>query len=174
MSMIFRGVFSGCLAAVALTGVAVARADSGDGVGIGPLFAFSVNAEDSVAIGWEAAASVQGPFSKATLGGSYYLSSRKGGAGDMPGFHYLAWEPWYIVGATLGVAATNRGDVLPYYGLWDGLLGSVSGDNLTSLYDDEGLHWAVSLTAGWRGVGSRQEFYFTPKVWRIRGWDFFT
>lgn len=143
-----------------------ARAESGDGVGVGPVI--GITWHDSVSLGWElAGARGPGPFARFSVGGSYHLSAH---ADDPAYFHYVAWEPWAYIGGTLGASLTDQRDVRVVYGLWEGLGKSVHG----TIYDDDTLHWAVSLSIGWRGIGSTHQFYLTPKLWRIQGWDFFT
>ncbi len=135
-------------------------------MGVGPVIGFTWH--DSFSLGWEVAGSKgPGPFARFSGGGSYHLSRHED---DPAYFHYVAWEPWLYVGGTLGTTVTSQGDVRVLYGLWEGVALSMS----ESLYDADTLQWAVSLTIGWRGAGSTHQFYLTPKVWRIQGWDFFT
>jgi hypothetical protein len=143
----------------------VAAAAAGDGVGFGPVFA--VSHHGSAWLGWEVAASRNGPGLKLNLGGIYHIA----GEDDEPAFlHYVAWEPWAYVGATLGVAAPNAGAPRFMYGLWEAYADGLD----HSLYSGEQLIWAASVAIGWRGFGSLQQFYLAPKLWYIRSFDFFT
>ena len=148
-----------------------ARAASGDGVGLGPVIAFSPDSTDAVSLGWELSGSIGALYQRASVGGSYVYSSKKAGA---PSFHYAAWEPWGFIGGTLGVGITGDPRVKLMYGAWEGLGLSMSGREPTDIIDDAGLHWVFSVSVGWRGIGFDHQFYFTPKIWRIRGWDAFT
>jgi hypothetical protein len=150
-----------------------ARADSGDGVGFGPVLGITTNG--SLSLGWELSGSYRLPLVRLALGGSYQLERE----GDDPRyFHYAAWEPWVYVGGTLGAALTDGGEGRVVYGLWEAYaqdLGDPLFDaNYNYLDDDEGPHWILSLSIGWRGIGGTQQFYFTPKIWRFQGWDFFS
>ena len=154
--------------------VAEARAESGEGVGAGPVLGVTLNG--SFSVGWELGGSFRAaPLSRGALGGSYQLSLAEG---DPQYFHYLAWEPWLFVGATLGAALTSERDVRVVYGLWEGLAETLdtSPFDLDSGYldDDSRFQWLLSLSIGWRGIGRTQQFYLTPKVWYFQGWDLFT
>ena len=141
--------------------------DDGQGVGFGPLFHFS--ADGSVYVGWEFAAA-HDIFARGSLGGAYAVVRR---AGAPALFHYVAWEPWGYLGGTLGLAVT---DPRPYvmYGLWEALGQSLDGNHSDGggLFDSSELRWVLSIAIGWRGLGSRQSFYLTPKLWRMHGWQF--
>ena len=145
---------------------AAAAAKQGDGVGVGPVLAFTWR--DATALGWElAGTSGPSPFAHLTLGGSYRISPHPT---DPSYFHYVAWEPWGYVGGTLGAALTDQFQPRVMYGLWEGLPMGLDG----RLFDDSSLQWVFSIAIGWRGVGRMQQFYITPKLWRLRGLDFFT
>jgi hypothetical protein len=150
-----------------------AHAASGNGAGLGPVVGITWNG--SLSLGWEVSGSYGVPILRLALGGSYQLHRADG---DPSYFHYLAWEPWIFAGGTLGVAATDGPDAQVVYGLWGGYaedLGDAFFDGeLDYLNDETQNHWILSLSIGWRGIGKTQQFYFTPKVWRMRGWDFFT
>ncbi|MEY4544483.1 MAG: hypothetical protein RL685_678 [Pseudomonadota bacterium] len=151
-----------------------ARAASGEGAGFGPVIGLTWNG--SVSVGWEASASLGIPLARFAAGGSYQL--RSSSSKDARYFHYLAWEPWLFVGATVGLALTDEPQAKVLYGAWAGWAQD-AGDalfdgNSDFLDDDTRFHWVFSLSVGWRGFGSTQQFYLTPKLWRIQGWDFFT
>ena len=84
----------------------------------------------------------------------------------------------HFAGATLGAAETDEPDTQILYGLWGGFAEDLGDaffdDELDYLNDSTRDHWILSLSIGWRGIGKTQQFYLTPKVWRMRGWDFFT
>lgn len=163
-----------CLPLLSLLSLATqARAESGDGAGFGPVL--GVTTDGSVSLGWELSGSYRVPIFRLSAGGSYQLQ-RAGD--DPPYFHYLAWEPWIYVGGTLGVAVPDSPKARIMYGLWEGwandLHGSLFDDNMDFLDDDTRFHWVFSLSVGWRGMSGTQQFYLTPKIWRLQGWDFFT
>jgi hypothetical protein len=150
-----------------------ACAAAGDGVGFGPVLAFTW--PDGASLGWELSG-VRGVniLEHFTLGGSYRLIPRSKGLDSSPQtdpayFHYLAWEPWILVGATLGAALTDQFQPRVAYGIWEGLPISLDGQ----LFDDDSLQWVFSIAIGWRGIGGTQQFYVAPKIWRMRGFDFF-
>ncbi|HWO11605.1 MAG TPA: hypothetical protein VNN80_19055 [Polyangiaceae bacterium] len=144
---------------------AAAAAASGDGVGVGPVFAITLRG--SAALGWEVALSKSGPWLKLNLGGSYHVIREEG---DPAFVHYAAWEPWIYGGATLGVAVPDSGAPRFMYGLWEAYADGLD----DSLYSGSPLIWAASVAVGWRGFGSVQQFYVAPKLWYIRGFDFFS
>jgi hypothetical protein len=151
-----------------------ARAESGQGAGLGPVI--GVTWKGSLSLGWELGGSLGGaPVLRLSMGGSYQLFRDEG---DPQYFHYLAWEPWIYVGGTVGLVLTDEPRAQFLYGLWEGWaqdLGDPLFDaNYDFLDDDTSLHWVLTLSVGWRGSGRTQQFYLTPKVWRIQGWDFFT
>ncbi|HEU4580997.1 MAG TPA: hypothetical protein VFS67_22215 [Polyangiaceae bacterium] len=143
--------------------------DDGQGVGFGPLLSFS--ADDSIYVGWELAGAGNILF-RGSLGGAYRVVQQH--SDDPAFFHYVAWEPWGYVGGTLGLALTDPQPRV-MYGLWEGLGQSLSGVSNSvggGLFDSTELQWVFSIAIGWRGVGSTQTFYLTPKLWRMHGWQF--
>jgi hypothetical protein len=148
-----------------------ASAAEGDGVGFGAVFAFTW--PDGAALGWElSGARGANILEHFTLGGSYRLPPLSKNFGSAPPtapayFHYLAWEPWVLVGATLGAALTDRFQPRVMYGIWEGVPVSIDGD----LFQDDGLQWVFSIAIGWRGIGGTQQFYVAPKIWRMHGID---
>jgi hypothetical protein len=146
-----------------------ASAESGDGVGFGPVFAYS--SDDTAHIGWELGAAWQyAPLLRFSLGGSYRVTG--GDRRTLAYAHYLAFEPWFYIGGTLGLAADDRGDARGVYGLWEAAPMALGDRRIFSSGDQ--LLWAVSLSIGWRGFGSTHQIYLSPKLWRMRGWDFFS
>lgn len=163
-----------CLAMLSVLALArEARADSGDGAGFGPVLGITTGG--SVSLGWELSGSFVAPLVRFAAGGSYHLQRA---ADDPRYFHYVAWEPWVYVGGTLGVAGTDGPEAKLMYGLWEGWAQDLGSPLLDGSYDfvddDTRYHWVLSLSIGWRGIGGTQQFYLTPKIWTIKGWDFFT
>jgi hypothetical protein len=151
-----------------------ALAESGQGAGLGPVIGVTWNG--SLSLGWELGGSFAGAtVLRLSMGGSYQLHR---GQNDPGYFHYLAWEPWVYVGGTVGLALTDEREVRMIYGLWEGWAQDLGDPLFDASYDflddDTRQHWVFSLSLGWRGMGKTQQFYLTPKVWRIQGWDFFT
>src|SRR5688572_20219238 len=64
-----------------------ARADSGDGAGVGPVIGMTWNG--SFSLGWEVGGSLSNPLLRLAAGGSYHLTRAED---DPRYFHYLAWE----------------------------------------------------------------------------------
>jgi hypothetical protein len=154
----------------ALAGSApVARADGGEGFGFGLVIGYSDNRSWSV--GWEAGANTGGPLLKLSLGGSYRVD---GESRDPLAIHYVAFEPWLIVGGTVGVAVTNEPEVRVAYGLWEGFAIPLEGDlwGGTAGDDEHPQSLLFTFAFGWRGFGATQQFYFTPKLWRFSTLEF--
>jgi len=112
---------------------------------------------------------MRGPLAKVSLGGIYHVAPR----GDDPfTVHYLVLEPWFVLGGTFGLAVAERGDPLRLaYGVWEGVpiplkegVDAFGGDNVAGAGERS---WMLTLTLGWRGFGSTQQIYFTPKLWRF-------
>jgi hypothetical protein len=128
-----------------------ALADNGGGFGAGPVIAVGRR----IALGWEAGATTSLPLLKVSVGGSYALSSRRGVPNS---WGYIAYEPWLVVGATVGVAVDGElRSTKTLYGAWQGI--PVFVDN------GSGYNWVLTLAAGWRVLGGEHQFYFTPKAW---------
>jgi len=140
-----------------------ACAEDGDGLGVGPVIAYSN--ERSWSLGWELGVTRGGPLLKASLGGVYHFEAK----GDDPWtVHYLAWEPWFIVGGTLGVAVADGKEVARVaYGLWEGFPLAVSaGDDPFPFTGSGDTGLVITFAIGWRGFGSMSQIYFAPKLWR--------
>ncbi len=77
---------------------------------------------------------------------------------------YLAWEPWFLLGGTFGVAHSSTDEGLrPLLGWWEAapyVLGS--GKREFPLYECSPCY-TVSLAIGWRWDGAG-EFYLSPKL----------
>lgn len=146
------GVVAAVSSVAALLVTPCALADDGGGLGAGPVIAFGRR----VALGWEAGATTSLPLLKVSVGGSYALSSRRGVPNS---WGYIAYEPWLVVGGTVGLAVSDGlRTTKPLYGVWEGLP-FILGDK------SSGHNWVLTLTAGWRVLGGEHQFYFTPKVW---------
>ena len=165
--------FTVCLATLLSFRAAEARAESGDGAGFGPVL--GITTDGSVSLGWELSGSYGGPLLRGAVGGSYHLQRSP----EQPRyFHYMALEPWVYVGGTLGLAVTDAPTVKVMYGLWEGWAQDLGSPLLDGSYDfvddDTRYHWVFTLSIGWRGMSGTQQFYITPKIWTLKGWDFFT
>lgn len=159
-----RRAVSSLLLLIAQLPAPAASAEEGDGVGVGPVLAFTW--PDATSLGWELAGTTAGnTLAHFTLGGCYRISASPTDPGYL---HYVAWEPWAYVGGTLGAALTDQFEPRVMYGIWEGLPVSLDGE----LFDESTLQWVFSITIGWRAVGAMRQFYITPKLWRMRSIDF--
>jgi hypothetical protein len=141
----------------------LARADGGDGVGLGPVFAYSDNGGWS--LGWEAGATGGATLAKFSIGGTYRLN---GDPRDPASLHYVAFEPWLIVGGTFGFALTDWQKAAGMLGAWEGfplpLEGELyGGDNSDDVHP---MAWLFSIVIGWRWFSPHSQLYFSPKIWR--------
>jgi hypothetical protein len=140
----------------------VARASPGDGWGAGPVFAFS--SDGTFSLGWELSALSKLPLLKGSVGGSYAFNAPPQQASVV---HYVAYEPWFIVGGTLGAALLDVNRVSFMYGIWEGapipLTGKLVVDSGT---EHDATTWVLTLTVGGRVFGGVSQFYFAPKLWR--------
>jgi hypothetical protein len=166
------GLWRPCVAGFAVVATAgVARADYiessfGRGVGLGPVFAVGGGDSNGArSIGWELSGILDDLYKRASVGGSYVVSREGEGP---PSYHYATFEPWLIVGATLGVAVTNEPRVKVAYGVWEGIGVPLSAFDIS---EDARWDWMVSVCGGLRMIGSDVHFYFTPKLWLLRGYD---
>ena len=152
------------LFAYSALGAAGAKADLGDGEGFGPVVGYS---EGSWSFGWEAAISRVSPLVKASVGGVYHVNRRDSAPLTV---HYLAYEPWLLLGGTVGVAFADGPHLLrPALGVWQGFPITLTGKDLFSAGPVE-RRWVLTLSIGWRWFGwSLSQFYFTPKLWRYSG-----
>ncbi|HEY2735247.1 MAG TPA: hypothetical protein VGI70_14725 [Polyangiales bacterium] len=112
------------------------------------------------------------PLLKGSLGGSYALNAHA----DQPSvIHYLAFEPWLLIGGSFGAALLDVQRVAFMYGVWEGAPIALTG----KLIADRGtqhskLAWLLTLTVGCRIFGGGvAQFYFAPKLWRyeVYEWD---
>ena len=97
------------------------------------------------------------PFAKGSIGGVYHVAPQ---GKDPFTTHYLAWEPWLLVGGTFGLGfADGSSPVRLALGAWLGLppLEVSHGERV----------WALTLAIGVRAFGGTTQLYFTPKIWRL-------
>jgi hypothetical protein len=77
---------------------------------------------------------------------------------------YVAWEPWFLVGGTAGVAHSSAdGRVRPLLGLWEAIPYVSGGFHRTSALVRCAPCYTVSLALGWRWGGG-SELYLSPKL----------
>ncbi len=147
-----------------------ANASAGDGLGAGPVLGFSGGGRWS--LGWEVSGTVLAPLLKASIGGTYALAPR---SPDPTTIHYVAYEPWLFVGATVGAAVVDGPEFRLAYGVWEGLPLSLGGDLFDAIDGKVNADqaWLLTLTLGVRGFGSTAELYFTPKLWYFETYRFF-
>ena len=74
-------------------------------------------------------------------------------------FAYIEIDPWYLVGASLGVGVDEDGEAHPIIGLWEGLPIMYP----TCDYSDPDLEPVLTLSIGYRYTGVH-EIYLAPKV----------
>lgn len=155
----------------------VAGCGMGSQVAAGPVLGHAWG--EGVSLGWEAGG---GPMktevhSSASLTGPSLIARANGGMSWRPRARnlvsYLAWEPWYLVGGSLG-AAYSTGDrkVNPLFGVWEALPPSIDGERATTNYVPPSCSpcYTVSVPFGWRWSG-RNEIYLTPKFGILQGVD---
>jgi len=101
------------------------------------------------------------------------MSWRPGPAGsaEYDRITYLAWEPWLVVGGTMGLyhsSASTRFDFLP--GAWEAAPWVIGAPrrNLSTDFRYCSPCYTVSLALGWRWSGA-SEFYLTPKLGILNG-----
>jgi hypothetical protein len=135
-------------------------AGAGHGLGAGPVFA--VSSHGTVALGWEAGTMMPAPLARLSAGGSYRFARDPKAA---IAYHYVAFEPWLLLGATLGIALGDLDRLGLAAGMWEGVMvpitkhAEVVGDCCTDA-------WMFSFAFGFRSFGSASEFYLAPKIWR--------
>jgi hypothetical protein len=137
-----------------------AHADEGDGIGAGPVLAIKFHG--GAALGWEVSGTYRAPFLKLSLGGEYPLEGTK----DAKFHHYLAYEPWFLVGGTIGFAVNDSDKAQVMYGAWEGLP-----TDFDQVEKSPGPQWMGTITVGWRAFGAKEHsIYFTPKLWWYHGY----
>jgi hypothetical protein len=158
--------------------IAAPLAASACGVGqqlaAGPVIGYTFGRGASM--GWEASG---GPFTTTGNSASDHppsmssgftrfstgMSWRSAGVADTrERISYLAWEPWFLVGGTAGVASSSTEHAWkPMLGVWEGapyVFGGQSDGGL--LVPHCGPCWTISVAVGWRWAGAG-EVYLAPK-----------
>lgn len=139
---------------VALGATGSARAQT---VGAGPMLGWVE--DEGLSVGWEISGTWGIPLLHASVGGSYRLEA----PGGTRAVHYLAWEPWFVIGGTLGVAIDDDGVATGAIGAWEA--GPIWIHELRDQRASEAVPAiAVTLAIGWRLMAGRHEIYVTPKL----------
>ncbi len=135
--------------------------------GGGPVVGYAVGS--GFTLGWELAGTACLPIAHFVLGGSYRLTP-----GDGPTMHhYAAWEPWLIVGGTLGVSLDDRAHAALAIGGWEAV--PVLVENIRRQEEHEAVPaWMVTFAIGIRSLGAGLEIYVAPKLQWVERHDFFT
>ena len=143
----------------AAPGTVFAQSDSSIwGAGGGPVLALSSKGE--LTAGWELSGLLGSPLLHFVLGGDYLRGPSKTGLA-----HYLAWEPGFIIGGSLGASLADSEGGL-YAGAWAGL--GVPSDLRTVPIADsdysrlEGMVFTLCL--GYRYNAGAHQFYLAPKL----------
>jgi len=77
---------------------------------------------------------------------------------------YAAWEPWLLLGGTLGVAhSSGDGDIHALAGVWEVAPYVFGSPGRSSPLSSCSPCYTVSLAIGWRWAGTG-EFYLAPKL----------
>jgi len=83
---------------------------------------------------------------------------------------YAVWEPWLLVGGTLGVRTSSSDGPHAVLGLWEAVPYVVGAFKRETLLYRCSPCATLSLAFGWRFDGSG-EFYLAPKVGLLNGTD---
>jgi len=112
--------------------------------------------------GYEATPSLASLLARFNAGVSWRPTSQ--GSQGHERITYAVWEPWFLLGGTLGVAHSSEGSsVGPMFGVWEAapyILGSPIRRNPLSTCSP---CYTVSLAFGWRWSSGTGEFYLAPK-----------
>jgi len=106
-------------------------------------------------------------FARATVG----MSWRPGvpGTEERERITYAAWEPWLLVGGTLGVAHhSGDGSLQRLVGVWEAAPWVFGAPRRSSPLYSCSPCYTVSLAIGWRWSGTG-EFYLAPKLGILNG-----
>jgi len=93
------------------------------------------------------------------------------GSAEYERITYLAWEPWLVVGGTMGLCHSSAsGKVDGLFGAWEAAPWVIGAPRHTSIVDYRYCSpcYTVSLALGWRWSGA-SEFYLTPKLGILNG-----
>ncbi len=123
----------------------------------GPMFAWG---SSGFTVGWELSSVVGSPLLHFALGGDYLRG--ESGTGHA---HYLAWEPGYVGGGSLG-ASLPDGKAGLYLGAWAGLALPLSSRTVGIVESDFQRRAGVVATfcIGYRYIGGEAQFYIAPKL----------
>jgi len=94
------------------------------------------------------------------------MSWRPGALGTDPSERvtYLAWEPWLLVGGTLGLAHSSAdGKLRPLLGVWEAIPYVIGAPVRANPLRSCSPCYTVSLAFGWRWEG-KGELYLAPKI----------
>jgi hypothetical protein len=163
---------------VLVLAVGASACASGVQLGAGPVVGYAQDRGFSA--GWEASG---GPFTTTGLDdeeptvGSLITRFSVGmawrpSAGGVPGLEplaYAAWEPWFLVGGTVGVVkVSSEPRPLPMVGLWEAAPYIGGGQTGTMPLPKCSPCYTLSIALGWRWSGA-SEFYLAPKLGFIDG-----
>lgn len=142
-----------------------ARPTHAQAVGGGPTLGYTI--DSGFTLGWEVAGTpgLLYPFlMHVVAGGSYRLTP-----GDGATFHhYVAWEPWLGLGATLGVAVDDRWSAAFAGGVWEAVPIFVRDIREQEAYEAVPA-WMITMAIGVRSLGDGLEIYAAPKLqWVMR------
>ena len=155
--------------------LALAGCGTGQQLAAGPVVGYVVGRGWSA--GWEASGGPMSTnleavtFPSVLTHFSVGMSWRPGPSGTIGSerLSYAAWEPWFVLGGTLGIAHSSAdGEFRSIFGLWEAapwIFGApIRSDPLKRCSPC----FTVSLAVGWRWSGSG-EFYMSPKLGILNG-----
>lgn len=140
-----------------------AVATTGCAGGFGPTVGYAF--DRGIMFGWEAGGGC-GPFLRGNVGGTYRATK---GGDAIEAVHYLAYEPWFGIGATGGVGYSTASGWTGVLGVWEGaayVLPNEDGDSV-SFIDT----YYVSLALGLRWLAGAMEIYLATKAGRLESSD---
>ena len=146
---------------------------------VGPVFSYVIGR--GRAFGWEASGGgviARDQWNDRSPGpGDYNLLPRgsvgmswrpsAAGASQKERLLFVAWEPWYKLGWTLGYAHSSVSGSLPDLGAWAGAFLPFGADRYACIHGCG----SFSLAIGYRWSGA-SELYVTPKLGGFTGADF--
>ncbi|HEY4185123.1 MAG TPA: hypothetical protein VGP07_08650 [Polyangia bacterium] len=161
------------MTALAATAMAPGACGMGQQIAAGPVLGYVEGRGWSP--GWEAGG---GPVQTRKSGGdpvtdasslfahvSLGMSSRPGAPGReaREQILYAAWEPWFLVGGTLGVVRSSERGIDKMVGAWEAVPWVIGAPVRGNPLHRCNPCFTISLALGWRWSGGR-EFYLAPKV----------
>jgi hypothetical protein len=154
---VFRFVFALlCGAAVTAAPSSVARAQYT--FGGGPVVGWV--AGEGLSLGWETTYAYEAPLLYVSAGGSYRIEAPDGPRA----VHYLAWEPWALLGGSLGGAVDDDGRGTVVLGAWEAVPFIVGELQEQSWEVARVPALVVTLAIGWRWMAGTHEIYVAPKL----------